>query len=92
MPTELGALTVLEQFSVAGNKLVRTLPTEFGRSTNIMSILLEHNEFTGTTSTELGLMTGLEKFFASANHFVGSLPRESGRLTNIKSIFLEQIS
>ena len=96
IPTELGDLSNLEILTLTNNptlgvppslaeeserSISNTIPTEFGRLTNLAELELSICALTSTVPTELGLMTSLTLLSADENVFEGTIPTELGLLT-----------
>jgi hypothetical protein len=71
----------LETFSIDGNTLRGTIPTEIGELSHLSWIDLSYTATVGTIPTEIGLCPSLELFRTSFSSVDGSIPSEIGNLS-----------
>ena len=85
VPSELGLLTGVTQFSLSYNSLSGSIPSEFGAMTEMVEWFdLRMNMFTGSIPSEFGAMTGMRMvFMLSHNSLSGSIPSEFGAMTGL---------
>merc|ERR1712100_388655 len=58
-----------------------TIPTEFGLMTNLESLYLESNAFTGPLPSEIGQLPKLTELLLYDNNLTGTVPLEYANLT-----------
>jgi hypothetical protein len=56
---------------------------------NLNSLFLERNSFSGALPTELGLLTNLKNVLINYNNFSGTLPTELVELTNLQTFSMD---
>lgn len=78
--------TGLEVLDVSGNKLTGALPAEVRKLSNLRSLDLSDNQFTGVPA-EVGQLSKLEYLDLSNNPITG-LPYELGNLKNLRTLDL----
>lgn len=79
LPSTIGLLKSMEEFSIKGNFLSGFIPTEFGELQNIRNLNLSDNYITGPLPSEFGNMQELRSFFVEDNFISGLIPSELGR-------------
>ncbi|XP_071742644.1 probable LRR receptor-like serine/threonine-protein kinase RFK1 [Rutidosis leptorrhynchoides] len=87
LPPGLVKLPYLRTIDFAYNYLGGTIPSELG-STQLQSISLLGNRFSGEIPAEVGNITTLTYLNFEANNFSGIIPSELGRLVNLQSLIL----
>ena len=93
IPSEIGSLTQLTDFSLGGEGLNGTIPTELGQLTRLEYLGLWDNDLTGTIPTQLGRLTRLTALsFSSNEHLYGNIPSELGFLTQLTILQLQNIN
>jgi Leucine-rich repeat (LRR) protein len=75
IPSDIGSLTLLEEFWIAGNELMGSIPTGIGSLTELKSVFLYDNRLDGTLPSEIASLTGLTNFQIQNNVLVGILPQ-----------------
>ena len=75
IPTEIGLLTNLQEFSIQSNEMKGTIPTELSKlSSSLIDLDIHKNAFTGTIPVELESLTNLE------NVRLDDIPKLSGEI------------
>jgi hypothetical protein len=74
IPTEMGLLTNLVRFNLAGMGLGGTVPTEIGFLTALEQFIVYDTDLEGTIPSELGLLTNLERISMANAHLYGKMP------------------
>jgi hypothetical protein len=85
-------LTLLFYSGVLGlgnNKLVGTLPSEFGNMERLGSLQLQNNSLNGTLPDDITFLSGLTRLQLDFNNFDGTLPVGLGNLTMLKELTLQ---
>jgi Leucine-rich repeat (LRR) protein len=89
IPTEIGNLLLLQQFSVHDNDITGPVPTEIGKLINLLTLNLSENTMSGSLPTELGNLVSIrDQLDLSGNLFSGSVPTELGRLIFLRNLLL----
>jgi Leucine-rich repeat (LRR) protein len=89
IPTQLGQLERLFFLDLKTNPGMRTtIPTEFGRLTNLEILDFAGSGLYGHLPTELGLLTVLERFEVGDNDLSGTIPVEFGNLVRLGELGL----
>jgi|GEM_PF-2176279 len=88
IPTTIGNLSSLHLLYLYGNKIT-SLPSEIGNATALVSMILDHNEMTGSIPSTIGNLTSLTTLSLSENRFSGSIPSSIGNLTALTSLSLQ---
>ena len=87
LPTELGALSALEELNLADNHLSGPIPPELGNLSQLINLYLGNN-LSGPIPLELGNLANLEQFGLGDNPFGGSIPAWLGNLSNLTFLHL----
>jgi Leucine-rich repeat (LRR) protein len=90
LPTELGLLTGLRNFSLYINNIHGSLPTTVGLLSNLILLDLDSNLFSGSIPSELGLCTNLRKIEFQWNLFSGTLASQLYNLVQLRDLYLYQ--
>ena len=90
-PTLLSQLTDLKYLFLAFNTgfKIGTIPTEFGRLTNLVDLSLQKTDRIGHIPTELANLSKLTLLDLNSNLLDGSIPYEFSALTNLKFLLLK---
>ena len=75
---------------LSDNALVKSLPEELWRLTNMEDLHLGDNFLTGSISSNVGLLTQLWRMDIELNSFDGTFPDSIGQLTSLKHLGLDQ--
>ncbi|XP_076943672.1 putative LRR receptor-like serine/threonine-protein kinase RFK1 [Bidens hawaiensis] len=87
LPSELLKLPYLQTIDFAYNYLGSSIPSELG-SSQLQSISLLGNRFSGKIPGELGNITTLTYVNLEANNLSGTVPSELGKLINLQTMIL----
>ena len=58
-------------------------------SGNVIKLVLNKNNLSGTIPAKIGLLTGLTQLQLNSNKLTGSIPTEIGQLTNLRALYLQ---
>ncbi|CAB9521637.1 Leucine Rich Repeat [Seminavis robusta] len=84
LPSDIGALTILEYLNISQSSISGAIPTETGMLTKLRSLDLSSTLLTGTLPTELGLLTSLTLLSVGNNGgLIGRIPRQLENLQNL---------
>lgn len=83
------ALTPFFLFRVASNNFKGTIPTEYGKLTNLHFLSLSSNSLTGNLPTELSNLQKLEALRVHWNDLSGVIPPEFSTMSRLKMIHVE---
>ena len=86
IPTEIGAFTALQSFSIEENHITGLIPSELGLLTNLIVLNLGENDITGSMPTELGNLRNLQELVIQCNDLTGSVPAEMADLVSLNSL------
>jgi len=92
IPSSLAALTQLTHLRLPFAELTGTLPSEWGRLTNLEILsVTENKQITGSIPTEFGLLTNLrDLYLAKMPLLTGTITFDYlGQLTNLKTLHLQ---
>lgn len=82
LPSDIKFLTSLIALDLSGNSFDgSSIPIELFSLTNLTSLNLQRNKFTGSIPAEIGRLSALEKLKLGWNAFEGSVPAEFGSLS-----------
>ncbi|KAI7730072.1 hypothetical protein M8C21_004637 [Ambrosia artemisiifolia] len=85
LPPQLIELPYLRTIDFAYNYLGGTIPPELG-SSQLQSMNLEANNFSGTVPSDLGRLINLQALILSSNRLTGMLPSSLAELSNLKDL------
>jgi hypothetical protein len=80
LPSELGNMLALRNFTISGEEVIGTLPTEIARLSRLEWLHISHTSVTGTIPQDFGLLTSLTKLQLMQNQLGGGLPQELSML------------
>lgn len=90
IPTELAALTLLQELHLASNKLNGQVPSELGLLPMVDWLTLRQNDLTGQIPSEISVMPALATLDLAENQLTGEIPTEIGWLNvTIRQLQLE---
>ncbi|ESR59470.1 hypothetical protein CICLE_v10014554mg [Citrus x clementina] len=94
IPSEIGALSKLEDLDLYDNSLPGTIPAEIGSLRNLLKLDLTNNILNGSIPLEFGNLKDLDELRLQGNKLDGLIPSSVGNLTNLTSLnlSLNQIS
>jgi len=76
LPSQLGLLTALTTLHLGDLSLEQTIPTQIGRLSNALSIILHENSLlSGLVPSQLGLLTQLTRLFLQDTNVTGAIPQ-----------------
>jgi Leucine-rich repeat (LRR) protein len=87
MPSELGALALLESISLGENDLSGRIPTEFGKWSLASFLDLKNNNLIDEIPSEIGLLVALSSLNLENNH-LSVIPSEIGNLRLLRDLDL----
>eukprot|EP00980_Cylindrotheca_fusiformis_P007639 scaffold1605_cov141-Cylindrotheca_fusiformis.AAC.2 len=87
LPSELGALTMLESINLGYNQLSGSLPREIGNWSRASSLDLKHNALVGDIPSEIGLLVALSFLNLEENAFT-EIPSEIGNCQLLRDLDL----
>ncbi len=87
LPPEIGDLLNLKELSLTA-AIEGELPVELSNLSQLESLNLFGNQFTGSIPGELGALTNLTSLTLHFNEFSGEIPTELGNLTNLTELVL----
>ena len=90
IPSEIGALVVLEDLTLYDNEITGQLPTELGEMESLLWLDLDYNNLQSTLPTELGMLGRLEGLSLASATLIGTLPTELGLLTMLEHLDLQE--
>ncbi|KAJ7972603.1 putative Receptor protein kinase [Quillaja saponaria] len=89
LPLSLSSLSRLAQLGLSENTFSGEIsPSLVSNWTELDSLQLQNNKFTGKIPEEIGLLTKLNYFYLRNNHFSGPIPRDIGNLKELMSLDL----
>ena len=68
---------------ILSNNAIRSLPSEMGKMTNLITLKIDHNALEGSLIGEVRQMTKLKQLDVSHNNMTG-IPAEIGQLSNLQ--------
>lgn len=89
IPTEIGYMTELREFSISHNKLAGTIPATVDCLENLVELDLSHNMLYGTITSNIGALIKLERLILNDNHLTGSIPSSVGYLAGLREVNLK---
>jgi Leucine-rich repeat (LRR) protein len=87
VPTSIGMLSRLQLISFSNNSFAGPFP-DVANLTNLHSLYLNSNEFTGTLPSWLGDLFGLQFLYLNDNYFSGSLPSTLSKMSSLAELSL----
>jgi hypothetical protein len=87
MPSELGALTLLESISLGENELSGRIPSEIGNWSRASFLDLKNNNLIDEIPSEIGLLVALSSLNLENNH-LSVIPSEIGNLRLLRDLDL----
>ncbi|KAL4627268.1 hypothetical protein ACB092_05G155900 [Castanea dentata] len=90
LPPQLVKLPYLREIDFAYNYLNGTIPLEWA-STQLTSMCLEANQFSGIVPPELGNLTNLQTLILSSNNLTGNLAMAFAGLRNLTDLRISDI-
>ncbi|KAM5574173.1 leucine-rich repeat receptor protein kinase HPCA1 [Rosa sericea] len=85
----LDMLSHCKHFHLGMNKLSGPIPSKlFSSNMNLIHVLFESNQLTGSIPSSLGLVTSLEVVRFDRNMLTGPIPLSLNSLTNVSQLFL----
>jgi len=88
LPSELRALTGLQNLVLNANSLTGNLPSTIGEIRNLTSLELGENFIAGTIPPTIGSATNLMVLSLFLNHIIGTIGSEINQLVNLKILNL----
>mmetsp|Transcript_17688 Transcript_17688/g.50120 ORF Transcript_17688/g.50120 Transcript_17688/m.50120 type:complete len:525 (+) Transcript_17688:121-1695(+) len=76
IPTEIGTVSALASFSVAGCGIKGTIPTEIGNLRQMKQLWLYNNELEGEIPEQINMLFNLENLQLEKNNLIGSIPND----------------
>ena len=88
IPSQLGALTSLQELWLYDNRLTGTIPPQLGGLANLQALGLSENQLSGTIPPQLSALSHLEHLWLDTNQLSGAIPVELGHLVNLRTLTL----
>ena len=89
IPPELGNLNNLRVLQLYMYGTTRySIPSELGRLTNLVELILSKNRLKGEIPPELGKLANLEQLHLNRNDLKGEIPPELGKLASLEVLYL----
>ena len=89
IPSELGMLSSLVEFTVSIARLSGTIPSELSGLESLIQLRLSHNRLTGTIPSELAMLMSLQEIALHNNSITASLPEDICHLPQIEEIHVD---
>lgn len=86
----IGTMTNLRQLLLDGLEIKTPLSKELFQLTNLLTLHLQHGQFTGIMPSEIGRLTNLQDLNIYGNNLRGQIPLEIGALTRLRSMDLSE--
>ncbi|KAJ9168686.1 hypothetical protein P3X46_020182 [Hevea brasiliensis] len=91
LPISVGNLsTSLQYFYVTDCRIKGYLPREIGNLSNLIGLILQKNELTGTAPAEIGRLQYLQDFSVAHNQLEGHIPYQICNLQRLGYLFLRE--
>lgn len=90
LPSELGRLSLMENFNVRDNNISGVIPPELSAWTSLEVFDLSRNRFSGPIPTTIGQMTALTRLDLARNELTGDVPNGLAALNLLETVRLEQ--
>ncbi|XP_026409468.1 MDIS1-interacting receptor like kinase 2-like [Papaver somniferum] len=91
LPPSMSSLIQLTDFAISSNQLSGEIqPYLLSNWTQLVSLQLQGNFFTGTIPTEVGLLRNLNVLYMHKNKLSGPIPSEIGNLSNLIELDLSE--
>jgi Leucine-rich repeat (LRR) protein len=88
LPSDIGNLSSLIEFSLYTNALSGTIPSELGQLQALTFLDVDDNFLSGTVPVEMGQLTALRFLYLNNNQLTGPIPAEMGQLTVLRLLYL----
>ncbi|XP_050147128.1 MDIS1-interacting receptor like kinase 2-like isoform X20 [Malus sylvestris] len=89
LPLSLSNLKNLVELRLDANLFIgQILPSLVSNWTELVSLYLQDNSFSGTISAEIGLLTQLQYLRLYSNEFRGEIPQSLGNLSQLQQLYL----
>ncbi|KAM1044555.1 hypothetical protein ACFX2J_035465 [Malus domestica] len=89
LPLSLSNLKNLVELRLDNNLFIgQILPSLVSNWTELVSLYLQDNSFSGTISAEIGLLTQLQHLSLYSNEFSGEIPQSLGNLSQLQQLSL----
>ncbi|KAM1244219.1 hypothetical protein COP2_036662 [Malus domestica] len=90
LPLSLSNLKNLVELRLDNNLFIgQILPSLVSNWTELVSLYLQDNSFSGTISAEIGLLTQLQYLRLYSNEFNGEIPQSLGNLSQLQVLYLD---
>lgn len=90
LPSQLGRLSLMENFNVRDNDISGIIPPELGAWTSLQVFDLSRNRFSGPIPNAIGRMTALTRLDLARNELTGQVPNGLAALSLLTNVRLEQ--
>jgi hypothetical protein len=88
IPSEVGSLSQLADFSLFNNQLTGTIPSEIGSMSQLVVLYLHLNQFSQTIPSEIGSLSQLGALYLHNCQLTGAIPSELGSLFILSILYL----
>ena len=88
LPSEVGAMTDLNQLILSGNQLSGQIPNSIGNCIVLEKLLLDKNSFEGSIPQSLRNMKGLTVLNLTMNNLSGGIPDAIGNIGALQQLYL----
>ncbi|XP_070678680.1 MDIS1-interacting receptor like kinase 2-like isoform X3 [Malus domestica] len=90
LPLSLSNLKNLVELRLDNNLFIgQIIPSLVSNWTELVSLYLQDNSFSGTISAEIGLLTQLQYLRLYSNEFRGEIPHSLGNLSQLQVLYLD---
>jgi Leucine-rich repeat (LRR) protein len=88
IPSEIGDLTALRNFSVGADVITDSLPSSIGNLKSLTSLQVQNTHVSGFIPSSIGELSTLTSIYLGGNQFTGSIPESIGNLVSLTQLNL----